>query len=238
MIYAVDVSNYQPADLSPYFDGWRQWGIEHVIVRLSTENPEMVDIARRQIASARAGGFSIGGYVWIYPHLAYWPQLSAAHDLATSAGAGIPVYWLDFEEQGSQAGSWSYSGITAGIDGVLKFAASVNIQPGIYTRPNWWTTYAQDTHLASMLPLWYVQVNGEVPNMDDWGSYAFGGWPGPTGKQYAFRPEADYSCFADAYLHAPPPPPEGDCAALRAKIAARLNQPGRITKRELRQIAA
>ncbi len=80
LVRAMDVSSHQPTDLTALIQAHR---IEHVIVRLyqPDEQPSQ-DITREQIASTRANGCTVGGYMWLY---AAWEPRQAPAGLPSQA---------------------------------------------------------------------------------------------------------------------------------------------------------
>lgn len=164
LVRAIDVSNYQPTDLSELI---AQTGAEHVVVRLSLPGERIrPEIALAQIASAKANGCTVGGYVWAYADVDPAQTVRDALALAETAGVKLPVLWIDCEEDPGPDALW--------LRVAVAECRRLGVQPGIYTGSWWWDRrFGGDVEFAG-LPFWLAIYDG-VANLPD----------GLAGKQYA-----------------------------------------------------
>jgi lysozyme len=130
----------------------------------------------KQIASARANGCTVGGYIWCYPDFDSKQSVWDALALAARANLDLPVLWLDVETYGNDPGpsvGW--------LQAAVEECQAKGVQAGIYTGRWYWRYYAADSTELSDLPLWVAQYDG-VADLDS--VKLFGGWKQAAGKQY------------------------------------------------------
>jgi GH25 family lysozyme M1 (1,4-beta-N-acetylmuramidase) len=172
LVYAIDVSNWQPSDLTALI---RQHHPTHVVVRLSTESEALRQHARRQLETAVAEGCTVSGYHWIY-----WdgdsPEAEVADALAVAAGFELRRLWMDCEGDNP--------GMAFVEDRLSRAVAQAEAQGracGIYVGANWWRQNG-NSHGFTRLPLWLADWD-EVPNLDV--DDLPGGWTKLGGKQWS-----------------------------------------------------
>lgn len=197
IIPAIDVSNYQPADVSGLV---AQYGAEHVVVRASTESDRHREIAREQVASAQRAGCTVSAYIWVY-----WDLEPVAHvrdALANLEGAPLATVYLDCEDgnPGSALDDWlskavaeiEFQGYTTELHGY---------RAGIYTRTNWWVEQGNSRGFTR-LPLWLANYRS-APALDS--IPLPGGWTMASGHQWTDNP-IDQSVFLRAVTEPKTPP--------------------------------
>lgn len=186
LVRAIDVSNYQPADLTALI---RQAQATHVVVRLPVpqEPASFADIARAQLASASANGCTTSGYFWPYAD----NDPAGSVDFALGAARGIPlaVLWVDVERS-------SYEPVNLDWLGAAFAACDARSQRcGVYTSKSQWAAlYGADTPYGPIgsRPLWFARYDGAADLVT--GFEPFGGWTAPSGKQFTSSP-VDTSLF-------------------------------------------
>jgi hypothetical protein len=127
-----------------------------------------------QMASAKANGCTVGGYMWCYKDAD--PRLSVreALALAKQAGVTLPILWLDMEPFTDGTMPDAYWLSQAVDECVLR-----GVKAGVYTGSWCWNLGTA----FKALPLWVAQYSGG-PTLDD--IQLFGGWTSDMvwGKQY------------------------------------------------------
>ncbi len=181
----IDVSNYQPADLTELI---ARYQAEHVAVRLSTESDKHREIAIAQLRSVAANGCTVSGYIWCYWNQKPWSHIADALSIIQEAQAPVQMIWLDVEDEAGAERGLIRDWLNAALDEVAKRGYSA----GIYTGQWFWAVYgAGDSY--SHVPLWTAQYDG-VPDLDS--VKLFGGWARELvwGKQYG-ADEIDLDVF-------------------------------------------
>lgn len=178
LIRGIDVSNYQPTDLTALI---RRYQAEHVVVRLSTESQRHREIARAQLRSAIANGCSVSGYVWCHwdadPRQHVRDALSVLRD-AGLGSADVGVVWLDVEDTESLA--QARCSLEEWLQEAVCAVQEAGYIAGVYTACWFWPKVRGD---FSHLPLWAAQYDG-IPTLES--VVLFGGWSREMvwGKQY------------------------------------------------------
>lgn len=180
IIHGIDVSNYQPRDLSGIIAEHRPG---HVVVRmfLPEERPPQ-EHSMDQIKSARSNGCSVGTYVWAYRSLDPRKTVRDAIDLARRCELEPPVLWIDCETY-VEGGEVRDAGPDAEwLRTAVDECRVLGVQPGIYTGAWWWRQYMSNSAEFADLPLWTATYD----EVADLGKVAlFGGWTRAGGKQYS-----------------------------------------------------
>lgn len=184
-VLGVDVSNYQPRDLSALI---QQYGFQHVVVRLWL--PEEIPDAQYsldQLHSAIDNGCTVGGYYWGYKNLE--PERSAenALELWTRANVGnLPVLWPDIEvyaNEGCPNQDWTLA--------ACRHAVQMGQLGGVYSSDymidTYWGSYPQELQTYYY---WCANYNGQ-PTLDVPSKY----WSKVHGHQYWSKP-VDFNVFA------------------------------------------
>ncbi|TAK36701.1 MAG: hypothetical protein EPO21_01735 [Chloroflexota bacterium] len=181
-VHGIDVSNYQPRDLSRIIEEHHP---AHVVVRLflpQERPPEAHSMA--QINSARDNGCSVGAYVWAYGSLDPRQTVRDAVGLARRCELEPPVLWIDCETYVVR-GKVDDPGPDANW---LRAAAEechvLGVLPAIYTGGWWWHQYMDNTTEFADLPLWTAHYD-EIADLDQ--VTLFGGWERARGKQWSQR---------------------------------------------------
>lgn len=186
-VQAVDVSNFQP-DIRPWLEQWTAWGIEHVVVRLSTESLSHQQIAIDQLEVAHAVGLSCSGYIWCY--FGMDPGACVAEALGLARGSGVPLsfIWLDAEDEPGPVDP------VAWLRGAADEVRRKGYRVGIYSAAWWWSSRAGGSDGCADLPLWCAQYDND-PRLESVG--LFGSWPRElvAGKQWTSDP-IDRDTFA------------------------------------------
>jgi hypothetical protein len=177
-IFALDISIWSGEITSDEVACWRANGVRHVI-----SGTQVSSITVQQLETAVSGGMTVDAYVMLYWDYDITDQVHYA--LATIQGLPVRRLWLDAEQPRGNWASWQLiQKIQEAIDACGSFPH------GIYTRKVWWRDNVADTAAFSHLPLWYAYYDG-YHDFEDWYDPLywyegpFGGWTGPTGKQYA-----------------------------------------------------
>lgn len=181
-VVGIDVSNFQPGDVS---DLVAQYGARHVVVRASTESTQHRKAAIEQLVSAERAGCTVAAYIW-----AYWQLDPVAHvkdALATISGAPVATVWIDCEDgaPGPQLDDW--------LSRAVAQIEHMGYRAGIYTGTPWWKAQG-DSHGFTRLPLWIANYNGR-PTLD--GIPLPGGWTTASGHQWTSDP-IDQNVFLPA----------------------------------------
>lgn len=201
ILYAIDVSNWQPADLGPLI---AQHKPQHVVVRLSTESQHHVDIAREQLSTALQAGCTVSGYVWCY--LNQSPAEHTAHALSVADGFPVDLVWFDLEGDSAngQLDNW--------LSQAVALVEARKKRAGVYTSAGWWRDNG-DSQGFGRLPLWLADWTGE-PNLDPPTLGWFGGWTTLGGRQWSdTNGTLDRDVFDPAVIAQPDP-----CQALRTEL--------------------
>lgn len=219
LVRGIDVSSHQSRDLGSLI---RTHGPKHVVVRmyLPEENPSQ-DHTRAQVASARAAGCTVGGYVWCYQDLDPQKTVRDAIALARSVHLMLPVLWLDCETYKNSSGVTERGPDAAWIRAAADECRTLGVRPGIYTARWWWREHMDNTREFADLPLWAAEYD-DNPDVED--VTLFGGWARACGKQYAEKLPSgaglDQNVFRDEVSDSgttpPPPPPPPTLAELEA----------------------
>jgi GH25 family lysozyme M1 (1,4-beta-N-acetylmuramidase) len=217
LVRGIDVSSHQSSDLGSLIS---THGPNHIVVRLylPEENPSQ-DHTRAQIASARAAGCTVGGYVWCYQDMDPRKTVRDAIALARSVHLMLPVLWLDCETYKNSSGVTERGPDAPWIRAAADECRQLGVRPGIYTARWWWRDFMDDTTEFADLPLWAAEYD-DNPDVDD--VTLFGGWTRASGKQYAEKLPSgaglDQNVFRDEVTAdgATPPPPSPTLAELEA----------------------
>lgn len=218
LLKAIDVSNYQSADLTPLIEEYKP---QLVIVRLSTESAQHQAIALQQIQTAHEAGCEVAGYIWCYWTAHSYEYTRYALSLYSSTGVPFKAVMLDCEDE---AGIPSVK-----CDGWISTSCSVVEERGhqcwIYTRKDWWETNVADWAAFARLPLWLAHYDND-PSLED-PLLPVGAWTQLGGKQFTDAP-LDLSVFdseAFGQVSQPPvEPPADPCADLKVAITAELQK--------------
>ncbi len=184
------MASYQPADLTDIIASLTPRP-EHVVVRLYLpgERPSQQH-SLDQIASARANGCTVGGYVWAYPDFDPRQTVQDGLALAERAGLRLPVLWIDVETYEGKPGP--------GVDWLRAAAEACQargVQAGIYTAKWYVDAFLPEAVELANLPLWVAQYDGR-PTLSDF--EGLDGWAHAAGKQY--RGEGiDLDVFREEY---------------------------------------
>lgn len=175
ILSAIDVSNFQSRNLTPYMD---QFNPDHVIVRLfhDQESPSR-DHSIAQIRSTIDHEKTVGGYVWIYKGLDPRRQVESSLSIVHQLDVTIPILWIDVEP---------YNNVLPTLDELVRTVeACDNVdQPcGIYTGK--WAWDRLNTSTFSHLPLWHAEY-GIEPTLELANPY--GGWTTCVCHQYTSTP--------------------------------------------------
>jgi len=187
LVRGIDVSNYQPADLTELI---HRYQAEHIVVRLSTESQRHREIAITQLHSAVANGCTVSGYIWCYWDLDAAAHISAALDVADEAGVPLVMVWLDAEDTESA----NHQRIVTWLHEATVLVEQRGQRCGIYTARWFWDSYVRSEEFAH-LPLWAAQYDNE-PTLES--VQLFGGWSREMlrGKQYS-ADEIDLNVFSE-----------------------------------------
>lgn len=204
LVHAIDVSNYQSATLNGLLDG-----VEHVIVRLSTETPAKARHAMTQLQVAYTHGLPTSGYVW-----AYWADdprkaVRASLDVAHEAGIPLTSVWLDAEDAEDATPDRIVWWLREALDELVQQGH----KGGIYTGRWFWTEHAGDTMELAGTPGWLAQYD----NVADLASVRPCGGFTIVGKQYTGDP-LDRNAFDGAWLESAAPAPAEPLDEPRAVI--------------------
>ena len=218
LVRGIDVSSHQSRDLRTLITAHRP---SHVVVKLYLPE-EVIDqeYSRAQIASAKAAGCTVGGYVWCYRDLDPRKTVRDAVALARSAGVELPVLWLDCEAYRVNGEVRDPGPDAAWLRAALDECRKLGVKPGIYTGGWWWREYMGNTREFAELPLWAAEYD-DNPDVAD--VTLFGGWTRACGKQYAEKLPSGAGLDQNVFLpevsnngSAPPPPPRPTLAELEA----------------------
>lgn len=171
LIKTLDVSNYQPRDLTGLI---HQYDISHVIVRLwlPGERPDP-GWALDQIWSAQGNGCTVSGYYWGYRN--WEPEWSVEQALVLwqRADAGeIPCLWSDIEsyaDEGCPDAVWTEracqaaegSGVRGGgylADWVIDAYWGGHVPATLRARPAWMARYDGRQTLEGVSHYWAQEM--------------------------------------------------------------------------------
>ena len=164
---AIDVSNYQPRDLSEYIACYSP---ELIIIRVKLPCEPRIDPQHEvdQANSAKEHGIAIAPYVWAYGS---FPAVSTAAAVQARFDDGTfpaeATVWVDCEDSDAPNAQW----LRDFLDAVPHLAV------GIYTGSYWWRRYMHNTDEFAFLPLWHA--NYFTP---------YGGWELPLMHQFTSTP--------------------------------------------------
>lgn len=181
LVPGLDVSNYQPADVTALVS---QYNAKHVVVRASTESDQHRQITRQQCATALQAGCTIGAYIW-----AYWeldPVSHVKNAMATVQGFDLATVWIDCEDgaPGAALDDW--------LSRAVAQIEQMGYRAGIYTGTPWWRAQG-DSRGFMRLPLWIANYGSapaidSVPIPDGWTQAAAHQWTSTPVDQNVFRP--------------------------------------------------
>ena len=207
-VRGIDVSSHQSRDLKTLITTHRP---AHVVVKLylPVESiPKEHSLA--QIASARAEGCTVGGYVWCYGEEDPRKTVRDAVGLARSAGVELPILWLDCETYKEDGVVVDAGPDAAWLREAIDECRTLGVKPGIYTGGWWWREHLDNTREFADLPLWAAEYD-DNPDVDD--VTLFGGWARASGKQYAEKLPSggrlDQNVFRDKVTGGGSAPPPG-----------------------------
>jgi len=180
LVRGIDVSSHQASDLGALIG---EHTPKHIVVRLylPDETPPQSHTTA-QIASARAAGCTVGGYVWCYFEFDPRKTVRDAIALARSVNLNLPVLWLDCETYKNRDGSIDRGPDAPWLRAAIAECRALGVRPGIYTAGWWWRDFMDNTTEFSDVPLWAADYNGTT-DIDD--VRMFGGWTKASGKQWA-----------------------------------------------------
>ena len=165
MIRAIDVSSHQAADLTSLIDLFTP---ELVIVKLYQKiekitpqgNSQMAQAhSRAQIASARAAGREVSGYMWLYANVDPETAVDQAIDLAIEAHLALPFLAIDVE-------TYVDGTIPDGLLIARAIAQCVkrNVEPVIYWSKEMWQRAGSPTDDVYNVYQWVAQYGGFEPD--------------------------------------------------------------------------
>lgn len=212
LVYAVDVSNWQGADLQPIIAAHQP---EHIVVRLSTEiDRNQRGIAIYQVQQALALGLSVSAYIWCYWRLDPHAHMLDALKVADAAGLSPDVMlWLDVEDDDGARLETCQPWL---VDAVAELERNGR-RAGIYTSADFWQRRVGNSPDFARLPLWLAHWDG-IPKLTS-SAMPLGGWSTLAGKQWSESP-IDRDVFDRAALF---PPKLDPCSALRAGLLEMVN---------------
>lgn len=174
---AIDISNWQGELGASWFMCAKRDGVEHVVVRASTESPSLARVARSQMHNAVAASLGLSIYVWVYWQVDPREAVRAALSIADK----LPVHtvFLDVEEERAvpspdEIARW----LATAVDEIWRSGRA-----GIYTGKWWWDRYMPGRNDFNKLPLWIAYYD----NQADLNFPKFGGWESCVMKQYSDR---------------------------------------------------
>jgi hypothetical protein len=214
LVRALDVSNYQPRDLTALI---QQYQIQHVIVRLwlPEEKPDP-GYSLDQLASAIGNGCTVGGYYWGYATLTPQKSVNDALTLWQRANVGqIPLLWPDIEtyaDEGCPDEAWTNL--------ACQETEQAGARAGAYSSDSmideWWGGVVGPEMAAR--PYWCANYNGR-PDLLVPSKY----WPQAMllGHQYAGSP-VDLDVFDPSVTVVPAPAPAPSTAPTYEDLASAL----------------
>jgi hypothetical protein len=176
-VLGLDVSNHQGEIRADQVAVWKSKGFEHACVRLSLERPDMIALARRQIAAFQLGGMSTSGYIWGYFDLGD-PRGVAEQTVGEYGDTGVVRYYVDVEDE---THSLSPAANVAWLHIHLDALMNLTVPFGIYTGRGFWRTFMGNSRDFRNVALW----DGNWDGIPDLGRFVpYGGWTACLAKQY------------------------------------------------------
>jgi hypothetical protein len=195
IVGAIDVSSHQSRDLRTIISAHRP---KHVVVKLYLpEESVSQDHSRAQIASARAAGCTIGGYVWCYRDLDPRKTIRDAVTLARSSGLSLPILWLDCETYNVNGEVRDPGPDAPWLHAAVAEARALGVKVGLYTAGWWWRGFMANTREFAELPLWLAEFDGKSDIED---VNLFGGWTHASGKQWSDKLPGGGALDQDVFL--------------------------------------
>lgn len=191
LVKAIDVSNFQDADLTTLI---AQYTPDHVIVRIPQrfEPTWFQGRAQAQLQSALAQGKTVGAYCWLYRDENIADQIQFPIGLLRSWQITVPYLWPDIEYYKTPDNIPSAEQIKEAV----HVSQQEGVRPGIYTSKYMWSLIGTPTDPElSALPLWNAQYN-EVATLD---MEPYGGWTTCVGHQYSTTGGIDQDVFDSRY---------------------------------------
>jgi len=173
--FAIDISFWEGPISQREMDCFWDSGVRHVVSGTQVE-----EITHQQLAMAESRGMTVDAYVYLYWDLDMAAQVKEA--FRRTQGFPIQRMWLDVEQDPAGLGANALMALVQqALDACI---AQGGATCGIYTGPGFWKTYMNNTTSFSQVPLWYAWYNYNKA-LSYWPQEQFGGWPQPTGKQWA-----------------------------------------------------
>jgi hypothetical protein len=175
LVRGMDVSNYQPANITGLI---QQHKPEYVVVRLSTEDTDKRAIAHYQLEWTWDCDCPVSGYIWCYWGLDPEYHVRDALSILKTVGMApdeAKVIWLDAEDPPS-------GDVVAWLRTAIKTIQDAGYRAGIYTGKWWWDQHLPNVTEFAHVPLWVAQYDC-VALLDD--VELFGGWTRAHGKQFS-----------------------------------------------------
>ncbi len=176
-VFGVDVSHWEGPLAQRELDCFWDSGVRHLIAGTQVE-----EVTRQQLAMAASRGLTVDAYVYLYWDRDIRAQVKEA--FRRTSGTPIARMWLDVEENPRGLGANALGDLVQQALDTCAAEGKGAIGCGIYTGPGFWKSYLANTTRFASVPLWYAWYNTKK-TLDAWSSEAFGGWPVPTGKQWA-----------------------------------------------------
>ena len=160
---AIDVSNYQPRDLSNLIQSYAP---DTVIIRIQLPGEHIpAGYTLAQADSAHSWGVRVEAYVWGYGSVSPVWTMTEAVEMYVKMGAQGPL-WLDCEADITE--DWIRDAVSTG--------EALGVTVGIYTGYWWWKGHVTSTEFGR-LPLWIAAYSTDSPKLPDgWDSYYWWQW--------------------------------------------------------------
>ncbi len=176
LLYGCDISNFQ-GTISPSVASCLKNSVDVVVVRLSTERQQLIDIAREQIQACQGVGLTVLGYPWAYFNTDPQQQFEAVMDAYDDLD--VAAILMDCEDEQnvlspSQNVAWLHHALSAYI--------SQGYPAGIYSGPYYWSHFMGGDQSFGDYVSWVANPNGRV-TLDD--VQPLGG-ARVVGKQYSW----------------------------------------------------
>ena len=177
-VFALDISFWEGPVSEEEMECFWDSGVRHIVA-----GTQVAEITRQQLDLALGRGMSVDAYEYLY-----WDQ-----DMATQVDEAMAIVedrpigrlWLDVEEDPRGLGANALiAKVQQAVDRCRAYEASHGITCGIYTGPGFWRSYLNNTTRFAEVPLWYAWYNARTA-LSSWQEESFGGWSGPTAKQWA-----------------------------------------------------
>ena len=220
--WTIDVSNFQPRDLSEIIAQHRPQG---GIVRLNMPAWEPIPdgITQAQVKSFRDHGLPVGVYGWARGDIDPIRQFNGWIDLCAQMNLVVPIVWIDCEIITNSAGAVLDAGPDASwLRRVRDHARDLQTPIGIYTG-KWWV----DAHFPggwrefkqfNDLPAWVSEYDIE-PGLENvnpmWRTMGFR----VVGHQWSGSP-IDRNVMLAEFVENTAPIPEDPCKDLREELKA------------------